>query len=120
MEVFIMKTLLLVSAIAVFGLTACSATTRNAAAGGAIGAAAGAVIGNNTGSGDAQTGAIIGGVVGAAAGAYTGCREDGGCRWTGNDNSQSELYYDNRAGREYYVNSRDGCTYWRNGDRRSC
>lgn len=114
-----MKTLLIVSAAALT-VTACGATTRNAAAGGAMGAAAGAIIGNNTGSGDAQTGALIGGAIGAAAGAYSGCREEGGCRWSENNRYQSRLYYDERARRDYYIDSRDGCSYWRNGEYRAC
>lgn len=113
------KSLLIVS-VAALSVAACGATTRNAAAGGAMGAAAGAIIGNNTGSGDAQTGALIGGAVGAAAGAYSGCREEGGCRWSGNNRYQSELYYDERARRDYYIDSRDGCSYWRNGEYRAC
>ena len=102
------------------GLTACGATTQGAITGGALGAAAGAIIGNNTGSGDAQTGAIIGGAVGAAAGGYAGCRSEGGCRWNESNSHHSELYLDRRANRYYYINDRDGCTYWRNGEYRSC
>lgn len=110
---------LLVS-LAALGIAACSATTQGAATGAAMGAAAGAIIGNNTGSGDAETGAIIGGVVGGAAGAYAGCRYEGGCRWNQSNNNHSQLYYDRAAGREYYFDQRDGCTYWRNGQFRSC
>lgn len=102
------------------GLTACGATTQGAVTGGALGAAAGAIIGNNTGSGDAETGAIIGGAIGTAGGAYAGCRSQGGCQWNQNNTNHSRLYYDERARREYYVDQRDGCTYWRNGEYRAC
>ena len=113
------KSVILIS-VAALSLAACGATTRGAATGAAMGAAAGAIIGNNTGSGDAETGAIIGGVVGGAAGAYAGCRSEGGCRWTEDNPNQSRLYLDERANRYYYVNNRDGCTYWRNGEYRAC
>ncbi|WP_421785173.1 glycine zipper domain-containing protein [Hyphobacterium sp.] len=104
-------------------LTACANspnTARNAAAGAALGAAAGAVIGNNTGSGDAQQGALIGAAIGAAGGAAVGCEQDGTCPWSQSNNRHSELYYDQRADRYYYINRGDGCTYWRNGQYRSC
>ena len=87
------------------GLTACGATTQGAVTGGALGAAAGA---------------IIGGVIGAAGGAYAGCRSQGGCAWNQNNANHSRLYYDERARREYYIDQRDGCTYWRNGEYRAC
>lgn len=109
-----------VAGLLALGLTACGATTQGAVTGGAIGAAAGAIIGNNTGSGDAETGAIIGGVIGAAAGAYAGCRYEGGCQWNQSNRNHSQLYYDQRARREYYIDSRDGCSYWRNGEYRAC
>jgi len=110
----------LIVGLATLGLAACGATTRGAATGGAIGAVAGAIIGNNTGSGDAQTGAIIGGVVGAAAGGYAGCRSEGGCQWDQSNQDHSRLYTDQRTGGQYYLNSHDGCSYWRNGERRGC
>lgn len=95
-------------------------TTRDATTGALLGAAAGAVIGNNTGSGDAASGAAIGAAVGAAGGAAVGCEKDGRCPWSRNNSYQSQLYTDRHTGREYYVNQRDGCTYWRNGEYRSC
>lgn len=104
-------------------LTACANspnTTRNAAAGAAVGAIAGAAIGNNTGDGDAQRGALIGAAVGAAAGAAVGCEQDGTCPWSRSNDQHSELYFDQRANRYYYINRGDGCTYWRNGQYRSC
>ena len=56
-----MRRLMLIASLApAMALTACAGyenTTRDAVVGGALGAAAGAVIGNNTGSGDAATGA---------------------------------------------------------------
>jgi len=95
-------------------------TTRDAAIGGGIGAAAGAAIGNNVGDGDATRGAIIGGAIGAAAGAARGCSRDNVCPWSQNNNAHSGLRYDRSAQRSYYVNQGDGCTYWQNGQFRSC
>lgn len=119
-----MRRLTLIAALApAIALTACAGyenTTRNAAVGGALGAAAGAVIGNNTGSGDAQTGAMIGAAVGAAGGAAVGCEQDNRCPWSQNQSQHSELYYDQRADRYYYINRGNGCTYWRNGEYRGC
>ena len=119
-----MRRFLLIASLApAMALTACAGyenTTRDAAIGGALGAAAGAAIGNNTGSGDAATGAAIGAAVGAAGAAAVGCQRDGVCPWSQNNNRHSELYYDSRANRYYYVNNGDGCTYWRNGEFRGC
>lgn len=95
-------------------------TTRDAAIGGAVGAAAGAAIGNNVGDGDARRGALIGAGVGAAAGAARGCSRDNVCPWSDNDQAHSDLMYDRAAGRYYYVNNGDRCTYWRNGEFRGC
>ncbi len=111
---------ILIVGLATLGLAACGATTQGAVAGGAMGAAAGAIIGNNTGSGDARTGAIIGGAIGAAGGAYAGCRSEGTCMWDQNNAHQSRLYTDQRTGGQYYLDDRDGCSYWRNGERRGC
>ncbi|MEE2567777.1 glycine zipper domain-containing protein [Hyphobacterium marinum] len=119
-----MRRLMMIATLApAVALTACAGyenTTRNAAAGAALGAAAGAVIGNNTGSGDAQTGALIGAAVGAAGGAAVGCEQDNRCPWSQNNDRHSELYYDQRADRYYYINRGNGCTYWRNGEYRGC
>lgn len=119
-----MRRLMMIAVIApAFALTACAGyenTARNAAIGGALGAGAGAVIGNNTGSGDARTGALIGAAVGAAGGAAVGCQQDNRCPWSQNRDGHSELYYDSRADRYYYVNQGNGCTYWRNGEYRGC
>lgn len=93
-------------------------TVRGGAGGAAAGGLAGAIIGNNTGSGDARQGAIIGAVVGGAVGAYAGCREDGGCRWNQNNQNHSQLYYDQRAGRYYYIDQSSGRTFWQNGEYR--
>lgn len=104
-------------------MTACASapnTTRNAAAGAALGAAAGAIIGNNTGNGDAQQGAMIGAAIGAAGGAAVGCEQDNICPWSRNEDRHSELYFDQRADRYYYINRGNGCTYWRNGQYRGC
>ncbi|MFP4518187.1 MAG: glycine zipper domain-containing protein [Oceanicaulis sp.] len=95
-------------------------TTRDAAVGGAVGAAVGGAVGNNVGDGDATTGALIGGAVGAAAGAARGCREDNVCPWNDNDDAHSDLRYDRSAGRYYYFNEGNNCTYWRNGEFRGC
>lgn len=119
-----MRRLMMIATLApAVALTACAGyenTTRNAAAGAALGAAAGAVIGNNTGSGDAQTGALIGAAVGAAGGAAVGCEQDNRCPWSQDHDRHSELYYDQRADRYYYINRGNGCTYWRNGEYRGC
>ena len=109
-----------VAAIALSACTTTGQTERNAATGAALGAVAGAVIGNNTGSGDARTGALIGGAIGGAAGAYAGCRSEGGCRWEENNPNHSQLYLDRRTNRYYYLNERDGCSYWQNGEPRAC
>jgi hypothetical protein len=88
--------------------SACTSTgnvERNAAGGAALGALAGAVIGNNVGSGDAGTGAAIGAAIGGTAGAVKGCREDGGC---GASTVNRRQYYDERAGRYYYYDSKSG------------
>ena len=73
--------------------------------------AAAAIIGNNTGSGNAATGALIGGAAGAAIGAAKGCSDVGGC-------GERRRYYDQRAGRYYYYDSRSGRYFWDNGDPR--
>ncbi len=115
-----MKTSLILVTVAAMSVAACGATTRGAATGATMGAVAGAVIGNNTGSGDARTGALIGGAIGGAAGAYAGCRSEGGCRWEENNPNHSQLYLDRRTNRYYYLNERDGCSYWQNGEPRAC
>ena len=55
-----------------------------------------------------------------AAGAYAGCRSEGGCRWEENNPNHSQLYLDRRTNRYYYLNERDGCSYWQNGEPRAC
>lgn len=118
-----MRTTMVITIAATSLVAACANypnTTRNTAAGAALGAAAGAVIGNNTGSGDATTGALIGGAIGAAGGAAVGCTQDNACPWSRNNDRHSELYYDQRSGRYYYINRGDNCTYWRNGEFRGC
>jgi hypothetical protein len=65
-----MKTIMLVTAIAMSALCACGTTQSDrAVSGGLIGAGAGAAIGSL--SGNAGAGAVIGGVGGAATGALT-------------------------------------------------
>jgi hypothetical protein len=98
--------------------SACTSTgnvERNAAGGAALGALAGAVIGNNVGGGSAGTGAAIGAVVGGSAGAYKGCREDGGC---GAEAPNRRQYFDERAGRYYFIDPATKRTYWEDGSPR--
>ena len=106
-------------------LSACTTTgntEKNAAIGAAAGATVGAIIGNNVGDGDAKTGAIIGGVVGAAGGAYTGREED---KRIGEETrikqgaQGQDLYYDQEAGRYYFIDPATGKTYWQDGSLRS-
>jgi len=92
---------------------------RNAAVGAGLGGIAGAIIGNNTGSGDASTGAAIGALIGGAGGAYSGYIEDQRTGQWYRPNARSNLYWDSYSRRYYYVDSRTGCTYWQNGQRRS-
>lgn len=91
-------------------------TTQDAVIGAAVGAAAGAVI---AGEGDRTQGAVIGGVLGGAAGAAYGCTRDRVCPWSAKNSSQSQLYYDSRANRRYYIDARTGDTYWESGQFRS-
>lgn len=105
-------------------LGACTTTgnvEKNAAAGAAAGALAGAVIGNNTGSGDAKDGAVIGAVLGGTAGALKGRQDDiasgEGTKMRQTAQGQT-LYYDERAGRYFYVDPQTGKTYWQNGQLR--
>lgn len=112
-----------VAAAGLAGLSMTACANNSAVQGGAIGAglgaATGAIIGNNVGSGDAETGALIGAIVGGAAGAYAGCQRDGGCGYEQNNPYHSELYFDRTAQRYYYVDTRTGDTYWRNGEPRT-
>jgi hypothetical protein len=121
-----MKYVVIAAAVtAIAGLTACTssgATERGAVTGALLGGAAGAVIGNNTGSGDAGQGAAIGAATGAIAGGVAGAQSDR----NRNDNYASNRYgpngepllYDSRADRYYYVDRRNGRTYWANGEYR--
>jgi uncharacterized protein YcfJ len=108
----------------VLALGACTTTgnvERNAAAGAAAGAALGAIIGNNTGDGDATDGAVIGAVIGAGAGALKGRQDDiaSGEGTKVRQTAQGQtLYYDERAGRYFYVDPQSGKTYWQNGQLR--
>lgn len=109
---------------AVAMLGACTTTgnvEKNAAIGAAGGAIAGAIIGNNTGSGDAGTGAAIGAVVGGAGGAYSGNQKDKAIgentRLRKAANGQ-ELFYDEGAGRYFWVDPQTGKSYWNNGQLR--
>lgn len=106
------------AAVASLSLAACSTmdswdpSQRNAAIGGALGAAAGAAIAD-----DDLTGAVVGGALGAAVGYYTGCQEQGGCFVGGRQVAdRSDMIYDQRAGRYYFVDRSTGRTYWDNGD----
>lgn len=119
-----MRTLIKVgTVVTALGLTACAAspnTQQGAVRGGLAGAALGAAAGAVSGDIDPAEGAAIGAAVGAAAGAYQGCTQDNACPWSRNNDQHSQLIYDQRYDRYYYENYRTGCTYWRNGDLRSC
>ncbi|NNC37094.1 MAG: glycine zipper 2TM domain-containing protein [Acidimicrobiales bacterium] len=116
----ILKKLLIISTTAI-ALSACTTTgnvEKNTAIGTAAGAAAGAVIGNNVGKGDAKTGAIIGGVAGAVGGAVVGRQKD----QTMGEGTKlrkpafgQRMYYDQAAGRYYFIDEETGKTYWQNG-----
>ena len=101
------------------GLTIAACTTtgnveRNAAGGAALGALAGAAIGNNVGDGDAGDGALAGAAVGAAAGAYRGYAQD----QRHQVNQDQPRYYDQQAGRYFYIDEQTGRSYWDNGQYR--
>lgn len=103
-----------ISALAITGATISGCTTtgnmeRNAVIGAGLGGVTGAIIGNNTGSGDAGTGAAIGAIVGGIGGAYTGYVRD-----QQGHNYRTQLYYDERYNRYYYIDPHTGRTYWRN------
>ncbi|PWE18388.1 hypothetical protein DDZ18_01925 [Marinicauda salina] len=119
-----MRTLLALAVLApALGLSACAGyenTQRRAAEGALVGAAVGGAAGAVSGDIEPGEGALIGAGVGAAVGAFQGCREDNRCPWSRNNDQHSRLMYDERYGREYYENYRTGCTYWRNGELRSC
>ena len=72
------------------------------------------------GGGGGQARVLDGGAGGGAAGGYDGCRGEGGGEWDQSDRDESRLDTGRRTGGEYYLNSRDGCSYWRNGERRGC
>ncbi len=112
-----MRVLLLSLTAAGLAVAACTTTgnvERNAAGGAALGALAGAAIGNNVGDGDAEDGALAGAAIGAAAGAYRGYAQD----QRHEANRDQPRYYDQRAGRYYYVDPQTGRTYWDNGEYR--
>ncbi len=112
--------LLLSSAIS--GLMLVSACTqsgtaeRNAAYGAAAGAAAGAVAGEVI-AGKPGRGAAYGAAIGAVGGAIVGCERSNEC-WNRARNNDRR-YYDERAGRYYYVDPQYGDTWWENGEFRS-
>ncbi len=108
------------AAISSLSLVACSSmdsldpSQRNAAIGGGLGAIAGAAA-----SDDDLSGALIGGALGAAVGYYTGCQEQGGCFVGGREvAARSDLQYDQRARRYYYVDRNTGRSYWESGEYR--
>jgi surface antigen len=117
-----------IAAVVVLGACTTSGNTeRDALGGAALGAAAGAIIGNNVGSGDAATGAAIGALAGGVGGAAVGQQQDRTERAQANNAPSTaanygphgeELVYDRRADRYYYVDRRDGRTYWTNGEYR--
>lgn len=123
-----MKLLAIAAAGLALGLGACTSTgntERGALGGAALGAAAGAIIGNNTGSGDAATGAAIGALAGGVGGAIVGHQQDktqaarqANGRYADRGPNGEELLFDRRANRYYYVDRRDGRTYWANGQYR--
>lgn len=99
--------------LSVIPLASCTTTgnmERNAAIGVGLGGITGAIIGNNTGSGDASTGAAIGAIVGGIGGAYVGHVQD-----QQGHQYRTELYFDRRYNRYFYVDPHTGHTYWRNG-----
>lgn len=101
------------STIALTGCTTTGNMERNAVIGAGLGGVTGAIIGNNTGSGDASTGAAIGAIVGGIGGAYVGhVRDQQGHQY------RTELYYDQRYNRYYYIDPHTGRSYWRNGQYR--
>jgi hypothetical protein len=119
-----MKAILAGAVVAATDLTAAacaSDTGRGALTGAVLGGAAGAIIGNNTGSGDADEGAAIGAVTGAIAGGVAGSQNDNDDdrRYAGRYGPNGEeLIYDRYADRYYYVDRRNGRTYWANGEYR--
>ena len=123
-----MKLLMISAAGLALALGACTSTgntERGALGGAALGAAAGAIIGNNTGSGDAATGAAIGALAGGVGGAVVGHEQDktqaardGNGQYVDRGPNGEEMLLDRRANRYYYVDRRDGRTYWANGQYR--
>lgn len=117
--------LVIMSAIAAtaLGAVACTSsgnTERGALSGALLGGVAGAVIGNNTGSGDAGQGAAIGAATGAIAGGVVGSQQDRNDNRYANNRGPNgeEMIYDRYADRYYYVDRRNGRTYWANGEYR--
>lgn len=102
-----------VACVMLSGCTTTGNMERNAVIGAGLGGVTGAIIGNNTGSGDAGTGAAIGAIVGGVGGAYTGYVRD-----QQGHNYRTELYYDQRYNRYYYIDPHTGRSYWRNGQYR--
>jgi hypothetical protein len=119
-----MKLLVISAALAAgLGVAACTSsgnTERGALSGALLGGAAGAIIGNNTGSGDAGQGAAVGAATGAIAGGVVGASKDRDDRnYAGRYGPNGEeLIYDRYADRYYYVDRRNGRTYWANGEYR--
>ena len=114
-----MKTFIAISSTIALAVSACTTSgtaERNAAYGAAAGAAAGAVAGEVI-SGDPVKGAVIGAGVGAVGGAIVGCQRAKDCFNRARDTD--ERYYDEFAGRYYYVDPDTGDTWWENGEFRS-
>jgi uncharacterized protein YcfJ len=113
-----------VIAAAALGAVACTSsgnTERGALSGAILGGVAGAVIGNNTGSGDAGQGAAIGAATGAIAGGVVGNQQDNNDNRNNANNrgpNGEELIYDRNYNRYYFVDRRNGRTYWENGEYR--
>lgn len=103
-------------ALSVAACTASGTAERNAAYGAAAGAAAGAVAGEVIAD-DPVKGAVIGAGVGAVGGAIVGCQRAKDC--FDRARSTDERYYDERAGRYYYIDPDTGDTWWANGEFRS-
>ncbi|PQA88950.1 hypothetical protein [Hyphococcus luteus] len=70
-----------------------------------------------TQSGTAERNAAYGAAAGAVGGAITGCERSNEC-WNRARNGDRR-YYDQRAGRYYYVDPQYGDTWWENGEFRS-
>lgn len=83
-----------------------------AAIGAGVGALGGAIIADE---GDDLEGALIGGAIGAAVGAGVGAATTPDQNRNRVGPGGQQLYFDSRANAYYYVDPRDGRTYWENG-----